>query len=128
MKKTILFIITTLFSCYCFCQNSPKIEFKKTDNILDYGLVSKKSDTGVRSIEFKNVGDAPLIITNVLATPGFTILFFPKEPINPNKTAKMEIKYSMIAGPIRKTITIESNAVNYQQGRIPLKIKGEVLD
>jgi hypothetical protein len=32
----------------------------------------------------------------------------------------------MAVGPIRKTIT-ESNAVNYD-GRVPLKIKGEVTD
>jgi len=36
------------------------------------------------------------------------------------------VKYNMGVGPIRKTITIESNASNYEGGRIPLKIKGEV--
>jgi hypothetical protein len=33
----------------------------------------------------------------------------------------------MTAGPIRKTITVESNAVNYEEGRVALKIKGEVV-
>jgi hypothetical protein len=33
----------------------------------------------------------------------------------------------MQAGPIRKTITVESNAVNYEGGRIALKIKGDVI-
>jgi hypothetical protein len=37
-------------------------------------------------------------------------------------------KYNMAVGPIRKTITVESNAVNYDGGRVPLKIKGEVTD
>jgi hypothetical protein len=32
----------------------------------------------------------------------------------------------MTVGPIRKTITVESNAINYDGGRIPLKIKGVV--
>ena len=45
----------------------------------------------------------------------------------PGKTGKIDIKYNMQAGPIRKTITVESNAVNYEGGRIPLKIKGEVI-
>ncbi len=45
----------------------------------------------------------------------------------PGKTGKIDIKYSMIPGPIRKTITVESNAVNYEDGRIALKIKGEVI-
>jgi hypothetical protein len=29
----------------------------------------------------------------------------------------------MAVGPIRKTITVESNAVNYDGGRVPLKLK-----
>ena len=33
----------------------------------------------------------------------------------------------MNTGPIRKTITIETNAVNYDEGRVALKIKGEVI-
>lgn len=34
----------------------------------------------------------------------------------------------MAVGPIRKTITVESNATNYEGGRIALKIKGEVTE
>jgi hypothetical protein len=34
----------------------------------------------------------------------------------------------MATGPIRKSITVESNAVNYEGGKIHLKIKGEVLE
>ena len=33
----------------------------------------------------------------------------------------------MAPGPIRKTITVESNAVNVDGGRVALKIKGEVI-
>jgi hypothetical protein len=33
----------------------------------------------------------------------------------------------MAVGPIRKQF-VESNAVNYDGGRVPLKIKGEVTD
>jgi hypothetical protein len=41
---------------------------------------------------------------------------------------QVKVKYNMAVGPIRKTITVESNAVNYDGGRVPLKIKGEVTD
>jgi hypothetical protein len=34
----------------------------------------------------------------------------------------------MIPGPIRKTITIETNAVNYDGGIIPFKVKGNVIE
>lgn len=128
MKKITTLIIVLLASSFGFAQNGPKIEFKAKDNTIDYGTVSKKSDNGIRSFEFTNTGDAPLIITNVLSTCGCTVPTKPEAPIMPGKTGKISIKYNMTPGPIRKTITVESNAVNYDSGRIPLKIKGEVIE
>ena len=104
-----------------------KIEFKAKDNTIDYGTVSKESDSGVRTFEFTNTGDAPLTITNVQSTCGCTVPTKPTEPIMPGKTGKIDVKYNMNPGPIRKTITVESNATNYEGGRIALKIKGEVI-
>jgi hypothetical protein len=127
MKNITTILAIVLMSSFGFAQNGPKIEFKVKDNTLDYGTVSKKGDNGIRSIEFTNSGDAPLIISNVLSTSGFTISSSPTAPIAPGKTGKFDIKYNMVPGPIRKTITVESNAVNYDGGRIPLKIKGEVI-
>ena len=127
MKKIAALIAIVIMSSFGFAQNGPKIEFKAKDNTIDYGTVTKKRDNGVRSFEFTNTGDAPLIISNVLSTCGCTVPTKPAEPIMPGKTGKIEVKYSMIPGPIRKTITVESNAVNYEGGRIPLKIKGEVI-
>lgn len=127
MKNITTILALILISSIGFAQNGPKIEFKAKDNTIDYGTISKKSDNGVRSFEFTNTGDAPLIITNVLSTCGCTVPTKPNAPIMPGKTGKIDVKYSMIPGPIRKTITVESNAVNYEGGRIPLKIKGEVI-
>lgn len=127
MKNIITIIAIALVSSFGFAQNGPKIEFKAKDNTIDYGTVSKKRDSGIRSIEFTNTGDAPLQITNVISTPGFTVFSIPTESFMPGKTGKIEIKYNMAPGPIRKTITVESNAVNYESGRVALKIKGEVV-
>jgi len=125
MKKIFLVLLVSIFSSSVFGQGA-KIEFKDADNTIDYGKVEKNSDDGVRSFEFTNTGDAPLIITNAQSTCGCTVPSYPKEPIMPGKSGKIEVKYNMGVGPIRKTITIESNASNYEGGRIPLKIKGEV--
>jgi len=127
MKKTVALLTMVLISSFGFAQNGPKIEFKAKDNTIDYGTTTKKKDDGVRSFEFTNTGDAPLIITNVLSTCGCTIPTKPEAPIMPGKNGKIDIKYNMAPGPIRKTITVESNAVNYDSGRVPLKIKGEVI-
>ena len=123
MKKVILFL-ALFVGTIAFAQ--AKIEFKDGTTI-DYGTVSKDSDSGIRIIEFTNTGNAPLIITDVKSTCGCTVPSKPKEPIMPGKSDKIEVKYNMNPGPIRKTITIESNAANWPEGRIPLKIKGEVI-
>ena len=127
MQKIIALIVFTLFSNICFSQ-AAKIEFSAKENTIDYGRVTKGSDSGIRVFEFTNTGNAPLIITNVLSTCGCTVPTKPEAPILPGKKGKIEVKYNMATGPIRKTITVESNAANYEGGRIALKIKGEVLE
>lgn len=127
MKNIATLIAIVVMSSFGFAQKGPKIEFKAKDNTIDYGTVTKKKDNGIRTFEFTNTGDAPLIITNVLSTCGCTVPTKPTEPIMPGKTGKIDIKYNMTPGPIRKTITVESNAVNQDSGRVALKIKGEVI-
>ncbi|WP_418263261.1 DUF1573 domain-containing protein [Flavobacterium faecale] len=128
MKKIATFIAFVLFCSIGFAQNGAKIDFKAKNNTIDYGTISKDKDSGIRVFEFTNIGNAPLIIYSVQSTVSCTILSKPSDPIAPNKSGKIEIKYNLAPGPIRKTITVESNAVNYEDGRIPLKIKGEVID
>ena len=127
MKKIITLIVFLFISTISFAQNGPKIEFSAKDNTIDYGKISKGSDSGIRVFEFTNTGNSPLIITDVLSTCGCTVPTKPKDPIMPGKKGKIEIKYNMAPGPIRKTITVESNAVNVDGGRVALKIKGEVI-
>lgn len=123
-----MLIIAVLgFAFSASAQKGAKIEFKDPDNTIDYGTVTKENDNGIRIFEFTNTGDAPLIITNVQSTCGCTVPSKPKEPIMPGKTGQIEVKYNMNPGPIRKTITVESNAVNYEGGKVPLKIKGTVV-
>jgi hypothetical protein len=127
MKKQLLITIL-LINAAVFAQGGAKIEFKDKDNTIDYGTVNKDDDSGLRVFEFTNTGDAPLIITNVQSTCGCTVPSKPTEPILPGKTGKIEVKYNMHTGPIRKTITVESNAVNVEEGRVAIKIKGEVVE
>ncbi|MFV8356011.1 DUF1573 domain-containing protein [Flavobacterium sp. XS1P32] len=126
MKKTIALVAFALISSIGFAQNGPKIEFEAKDNTIDYGKVNK-NDNGSRDFIFTNTGNAPLIISNVLSTCGCTVPTKPEEPILPGKKGKITVKYNMALGPIRKTLTVESNAVNYEGGRVALKIKGEVI-
>ncbi len=126
MKKYLFFGIL-MMSVIVFGQKGAKIEFSAPDNTMDYGSVYKESDNGARTFEFTNTGSEPLIISNVASTCGCTVPSKPDAPILPGKTGKITVKYNMNPGPIRKTITVESNAVNVPDGKVILKLKGEVL-
>ncbi|MBQ0116813.1 MAG: DUF1573 domain-containing protein [Flavobacterium sp.] len=128
MKKLLSLVAIIAFSATSFAQTKgPKIEFKAKENTIDYGTVSRDSDSGLRTFEFKNTGDAPLIVTNVQSSCGCTVPSKPTEPIMPGKEGKIDVKYNMSPGKIAKTITVESNAVNVPEGRVSLRIKGEVV-
>ena len=127
MKKIAILTAILLFSSIGFAQKGAKIEFKAKNNTIDYGTINKHNDNGIRSFEYTNTGDSPLLIYSVQSTTSCTVLSKQNETILPGKSSKIDIKYNMAPGPIRKTITVESNAINYDNGRIPLKIKGEVL-
>ena len=79
MQKIIALILFILFSNISFSQ-SAKIEFSAKENTIDYGKVTKATDSGIRVFEFTNTGDAPLIITNVLSTCGCTVPTKPEAP------------------------------------------------
>jgi hypothetical protein len=127
MKNITTYLALLFLSYLGFAQSGPKINILQAENTLDYGKVYKAKDNGVRSFTFTNTGDAPLNITGIQSTASCTILYKPSQSIAPGKSDKIEIKYNMAPGPIRKTITLETNAVNYDEGRVPLKIKGEIL-
>jgi len=125
--KRILFLIAFIATgvTASYAQKGPKIEFKS--DTVDYGTTTKEGDNGLRTFEFTNTGDAPLIITDVKSTCGCTVPTKPKDPIAPGKTGKIDVKYNMNPGPIRKTVTVQSNAVNVPGGTVALKLKGEVV-
>ncbi|UKM64778.1 DUF1573 domain-containing protein [Flavobacteriaceae bacterium GSB9] len=121
MKQLITILFIGLIS---FAVNAQaKIEFKS--ETIDYGTIEKGSN-GVRTFEFTNTGDEPLIISKVTSSCGCTIPKKPKDPILPGKTGEIEVKYDTNrVNPIRKTITVISNA---ETPTVALKIKGEVID
>ncbi|MFD0964953.1 DUF1573 domain-containing protein [Pseudofulvibacter geojedonensis] len=123
MKKLLLGLFFSVFSLAIFAQEA-KIEFKK--ETIDYGKIENGSD-GIRTFEFTNIGDAPLVISNVKSSCGCTVPKKPTAPIAPGENGVIEVKYdTKRTGFIRKTITVTSNATNVKGGLSYLKIKGEI--
>lgn len=99
-----------------------KIEFSK--EVHDYGTITQGGD-GTCEFEFKNTGNAPLIISNAKGSCGCTVPEWPKEPIAPGASASIKVKYdTKRPGAINKSVTITSNAVN-EPTKI-VRIKGTV--
>ncbi len=128
MKKFVGLVVMLLMSAVSFAQSGPKIEFTAKDNTIDYGTVVKGEDNGLRTFEFTNTGDQPLVITNVRSTCGCTVPSKPEKPVMPGEKGKIDVKYNMATGKISKSITVESNATNVPNGTVALRIKGEVID
>lgn len=123
MKKTVLLLFMGFLALGLQAQTA-KIEFKT--ETIDYGQVERGGD-GVRTFEFTNTGDAPLVISNVKSSCGCTIPKKPEGPIAPGAKGAIEVKYDTKrpAGPFRKAITVMSNAETPTK---VLKIKGELVD
>jgi len=120
MKKFVLIALVALVSFGVNAQ--AKISFKA--ETVDYGTIAKNSD-GVRVFEFTNTGNAELVITDVKSSCGCTVPKKPDGPIAPGASSTIEVKYdTKRVGPIRKTITVYSNA---DEPIKALKIKGEIL-
>lgn len=122
MKKIFIIAMITIVGFATQVNAQAKIEFKT--ETVDYGEIAKGSD-GVRTFEFTNTGDQPLIISEVKSSCGCTVPSKPNGPIAPGESSVIKVKYdTKRVGPIRKTITVYSNA---DQPIKPLKIKGKVL-
>lgn len=124
MKKFVLLLFIAMLAFSVNAQDkSAKIEFKATE--IDYGEIEKGSN-GIRVFQFTNTGNVPLVISKVHSSCGCTIPKKPEDPVLPGETGEIEVKYDTNrVGPIRKTITVVSNADTPTVG---LKIKGKILD
>lgn len=126
MKKVFISILFLILSYTTVAQEVATIAFDTL--VVDYGTINKGAD-GVRQFTFTNTGTADLEITQVRSSCGCTIPKKPSNPIAPGATDVIEVKYDTNrVGPIRKTITVTSNASNTDNGMVALKIKGEVIE
>ncbi len=120
MKKLSIVLIALIG----FAVNAQQAKISFKSDTVDYGNIAKGSD-GVRVFEFTNTGDAPLVVTDVKSSCGCTVPKKPDGPIAAGATGTIQVKYDTNrVGPIRKTITVYSNA---SEPVLALKINGEVM-
>ncbi len=117
--KTTLIVVAVYF--IAIAANAQEFKFTKTT--IDYGKITQGSERK-RVFEFTNIGDAPLIIKQVVSTCGCAVPKKPEKPIMPGKKGKIEVSYDTSrVGGFSKMFTILSNA---KVKRKTIKIKGFV--
>lgn len=124
--KRILFLVMmlTIGLTYASAQKQAEIQFDKTT--LDFGTFSENSPKVTGVFKFTNIGNAPLIIHQAVASCGCTIPEYTKEPIKPGETGELKITYNgagKYPGHFKKSVTLRTNAKNEI---IRLYVEGEM--
>ncbi len=117
MKKLIVFVLGLFLMFGAFAQETattqsgPKMAF--TEEKFDFGDIYQ-GDKVEHIFKFENVGNEPLIITNVQTTCGCTAPNWPRDPVAPGQEAEIKVVFNSTGkiGRQHKVITIVSNAVN----------------
>ncbi len=126
MKKVLGFFALMLMVVGVNAQNTvatgPEISVDK--EVHDYGTIEKGGDPFCY-FEVTNTGTEPLVISNAKGSCGCTVPEWSREPVMPGKTTKIKVRYdTKRVGPINKSVTLTSNAVN--EPTMVLRIKGNV--
>ena len=105
-------------------QDDTKAEFKFTEEKHDFGKVPQGKPVTVK-FEYTNIGEEPLILSNVQPTCGCTIADFTKTPVLKGAKGIITITFNAaVAGVFTKTIVVSSNAKTPTKY---LNIVGEVV-
>ncbi|MDL2212672.1 DUF1573 domain-containing protein [Bacteroides sp. OttesenSCG-928-D19] len=111
MKKILFLVVMLLGISNAFAQPAPEIKFEKTAH--DFGTFSENDPVVTYEFAFTNVGDAPLVIHQAIASCGCTVPDYTKEPILPGKSGVIKVTYNgtgRFPGHFKKTITIRTNS------------------
>ncbi|MCB0790633.1 MAG: DUF1573 domain-containing protein [Flavobacteriales bacterium] len=102
--------------------SGPMISLDK--EVHDYGTIEQGAN-GTCEFMVTNTGDQPLIITNCKGSCGCTVPKCDTAPVKPGEKTIITVKYdTKRVGPINKSVTISSNAVNAPEKVV--RIKGTV--
>jgi hypothetical protein len=125
MKKLVAFSLVILsFVVVTAMKADVQAEFKFEEESHDFGKIPQGKPV-TYEFKFTNVGDEPIIITNVEATCGCTVPKYSNTPVKKGETGVITATFSAATvAPFNKAITVKSNA------KTPVKflyIKGEVV-
>lgn len=111
MKKILLFVAMIAMSVgFISAQNKAEIKFDNTTH--NYGTFSESTKVNC-VFTFTNIGDAPLVIHQAVASCGCTVPEYTQEPVMPGKKGTIKVTYDgtgKYPGHFKKSITLRTNA------------------
>lgn len=127
MRKII--IMTMLLVCglsTAMAQKPAEIKFDKLTH--NFGSFSEKNPVVSCTFTYTNVGEAPLIVTQAVASCGCTVPEYTKTPVQPGEKGEIKVTYNgagKFPGNFKKSITVRTNgAVEMTR----LYIEGEMTE
>lgn len=126
MKKTLLCLIVCLLTGIGYATAQAKAEIKFDNTTHNFGTFSEENPVVSYTFTFTNVGKAPLVIHQAIASCGCTVPEYTQEPVLPGKTGTVKVTYNgtgRYPGHFRKSITLRTNA---ETELLRLYIEGEM--
>ncbi|MBO5058058.1 MAG: DUF1573 domain-containing protein [Prevotella sp.] len=109
MKRIALITCMTV-CCALTALAQAEIKFEKLTH--NFGKFSEDAPKVTTVFNFTNVGDAPLIINQAVASCGCTVPEYTKTPIKPGDKGTIKITYNgagKFPGHFKKSITVRTN-------------------
>lgn len=113
MKKVVLFLMLMVSGIsFSYAQKQAEIKFDTLTH--NFGTFSEKEPIVSCVFTFTNVGEAPLVINQAVASCGCTVPEYTKEPVKPGEKGQIKVTYNgtgKFPGHFKKSITVRTNGV-----------------
>lgn len=126
--KRIAFLFVFFMAAVGMSAQEKHSEIKFDTTEYDFGTFYRDVNKLSHTFTFKNVGNHPAVINQVITTCGCTVATYTTKPVLPGKTGTVNIVYNAIGrfpGNFKKTITLKTNS---KKPIIKLHIKGNMID
>lgn len=113
MKKLVLLSFMMIFGFAVANAQGKAAEIKFNETTKSVGTFSVKKPKVSTTFTFTNVGTAPLVIHQVVASCGCTVPSYSKEPVQPGKTGTIKVDYDgegKSLGYFKKSIIVRTNS------------------
>jgi len=127
MRTTIFILFALAVSTVTFAQHTgAQLSWDKSN--YDFGEV-QQGERVEYTFRFSNIGDEPLMITNVTTQCGCTApKGWPRDPIQPGRGGEITLVFDSTGkfGRVNKVATVMSNAVN--KDGVQILLSGNIIE